>query len=365
MSFELYLTFEFFAAFSTTGIVGTCFVYNMEWITAKYRVILNCIATLTDASSALFIGLAAWYFEANFNAYKLAMAVPGFLVILLFFVLRESPRWLLAQHKYARAIRCISHAAKINGRSLHSKTIEHFRNQPESAFKATTQRVSDDQSGEHVTLLKVLQQKALAFRLFILTLVWFFSVFAYYGIVLASKNAHENKYVSYIVVGLAEIPGSLLTIVIMNRMGRRMSIGMPLLVYGLVLIVSTQLPPKYQILQLLFFIIGRASITLELIALFTYTTELWPTSIRNTALNICSMIARIGSILASLSVLLAKYYVHLPTILYGLVGIISSVLLFAFLPETMHCTKLPETIEETIAIGTDGKPQAVERDQVI
>lgn len=62
------------------------------------------------------------------------------------------------------------------------------------------------------------------------------------------------------------------------------------------------------------------------------------------------MAARFGTMLASISVLSNKFYAHLPVILYGSAALFGSVLLFAFLPETANC-KLPDTIEEAVAIG--------------
>lgn len=63
------------------------------------------------------------------------------------------------------------------------------------------------------------------------------------------------------------------------------------------------------------------------------------------------MAGRLGSILASMSVVLVEYHVDLPAVLYASGAILGSVLLFSFLPETMHCEKLPNTVEEALAIG--------------
>lgn len=355
MTFELYMTLEFLVAFSTAGILSTCFVYNMEWVTARYRVYLNCITSFTNAIGAALIGLAAWYFENDFVAFKLILAIPGFAVFLLYFILGESPRWLLARHKYTQAIQSIQHAGRINGRPPQSKTIELIESHAlHRSIESTAQIASNVEQQEPVTIRNMLKSKVLAFRLFILSIVWLFSLFAYYGVILGSVRIHDNKYLSYIIVGLAEFPAGILSILMLDRIGRRMTIGIPLLVYGLALATSTQLANE-QTALLVLFTVSKAAIGTALIALCTYTTELWPTAVRNTAFNICSMAGRVGSIIASLSVLLLQYYVHLPNILYCSVALISAVLLFVFLPETVNCKKLPDTIEESIAIGRKTK----------
>lgn len=78
---------------------------------------------------------------------------------------------------------------------------------------------------------------------------------------------------------------------------------------------------------------------------------MWPTTVRNTAFNICALFGRMGGILATLTVLLASYYADLPVLLYGSSTIVAAILLFAFLPETKNLKKLPDSIEETINIG--------------
>lgn len=361
MSFELYLALEVLVSGAMTGVCSTCFVFNVEWVTVKYRVILNCLASLADASHVFFVGLTAWYFEASFASFRLMVALPGLLVVLMFFVLGESPRWLLTKRKYSRAIKSLTHAGRINGRRPCDQTIKHIQYQSTQSSIATPHSPVD-KSRPEVTMRGILGEKVLFMRLFVMALVWFSIVFAYYGIVMMSTQAHDNKYLSYVMIGAAELLGVLMTVSLMDRIGRRMTIGVPLLVYGLMLLVYTQVPAQ-SFVQLALLIIGRACIICAFTAVYAYTIELWPTSIRSTTINLCSMVGRVGGILASVSVLLAKHYVYLPNILYGSVTIVGSILLFVFLPETLHSKELPETVSETIAIGRKTATEATQAKQ--
>jgi hypothetical protein len=47
------------------------------------------------------------------------------------------------------------------------------------------------------------------------------------------------------------------------------------------------------------FLIAKGAITGTYAGIYTFTPELFPTVIRNTAMGICSMMARVGAILAS------------------------------------------------------------------
>lgn len=353
MSFNLYLLLEFVASVSTTGIVGACFVYNMEWTTAEYRVRLNTMAVMTDICSPLFIGLAAWRFHHSFAAYRFILAVPGFLLLFLYFVLGESPQWLLVQGKYAQAISSIKNAGRINGRRLSNTIAQQVRQQHEQMAEASRAAHANERV-KQVSIVDLLKQKTLALRLFILSLVWLFVCLAYFGIFLSSTQMHENKYLSFILIGLADLPSAILTILLLDRVGRRLTIGVAMLCYGLVLTAATVLSLGPGPAQLALLVVGKTAITTALFGLYTYSIELWPTAVRNTAFNICEMAGRSGTMLATISILLDAYYVHFTVILCVSAAIFGAILLFVCLPETVNCKQLPNTMDEAIAIGRCG-----------
>lgn len=348
MSFELYWTFEFLASLLSTGMLSAGFIYNMEWTTAKYRVRLVNMSMLMDTLLPYtVVSLTAWYFADNFIGFRMVLALPGFLVLISYVILSESPQWLMAKHKYDRAIKSLSNAAKLNGRTLHARTIQRI----ERLSDLSASGLAGDEHVKNVSMGDVLRQQVLAFRLLIASAVWFFALFAYYGIFFGSTKAHENKYLSFALVGFADIPGTILNELLLNRIGRKLTIGLALPTFSVLLVASTQLSADQAHYQLILFVMGKVAISVACLGLYTFCTEFWPTSARNTAASIGSTAARVGSILASVSMLLAKYYVHLPVLLSAAAAMFAAILIFAFLPETMDCKKLPDTIEEALAIG--------------
>lgn len=353
MSFELYWIFEFFAAFLSTATIGVAFVYNMEWMTAKYRIrstnIFYLVQTCADYGA---ISLAAWYFANNFIAYKLILAVPGFFAVLLYFTFGESPKWLFTQNKYSQAVRSISIAGRINGNPLQSHTIQQIEN---ASALTNKDKCMDNQSNK-VSIGDVLQNKTLAFRLFMVSLISLLVMFAYFGMIFGSTNVHSNKYISFLIIGWADIPAAVINTLLMNRVGRKITIATTLAIYGFLLLLSTQVP-TIGLYRLILFCISKTSIKTAWIGLNTYVSEFWPTSIRNTMYGIAMMVGRAGSILASVSGLLVNYHPNLPWFAYAAAALLSSIMIFVFLPETMHCDKLPDTIDEALDIGKSGRKQ--------
>lgn len=324
----------------------------MEWVLGKHRIHLNSMALFMDAFHPVFIGLAAWYYADSFVRYKLSMALSGFLIIAFYFVLDEPPQWLLARQKYSHLIESIKKAGRINRRPPSAQLIDQIISHPMNTVdKTEEERHNNHDSQQQVTLGDLFRTKALVVRLAAFSFLWLCRTIAYYGIILISTTAHDNKYISFILIGLAEVPGALLSMLILKHVGRRTTNCLSLLVYGLLLLASTQVPTELRVVQLILFCVSRAALKVSTIGICSYASELWPTAVRNRAFNICSFFGRCGAILASLFVLLEVYHPQLPVILYGSAALVAAGMPYLFLPETMHCRKMPDTIEEALAIG--------------
>lgn len=346
-SFEMYTILEFLVAIANAGIISTGFIYNAEWVSSKHRVALASINGVGNSIGCVAIGIAAMFYQNDFRAFKLWMSIPSLSVILLYFVLRESPRWLLARQKYVQAVQSIRYAAKVNGKCLTDKTAQTIESKSIRGINSAKNCV---ENCDQTTLGSVLRRKRLALRFFVLSLVWFFSLFSYYGVILGSTGLHENKYMSFIIVAVAELPGVVLALFIMDRLGRRTSVGGTLLICGIAIVTSSFLTRDQWIWQMVLFVIGKAALTTTFLSLYTYTSELWPTTVRNTIMNICSMLGRVGSITASFNVLLIDEFPYLPSFLCGLSATLAAILVFTFLPETLN-KKLPDTVDDAIEIG--------------
>ncbi|KAK5887840.1 hypothetical protein CesoFtcFv8_016401 [Champsocephalus esox] len=77
---------------------------------------------------------------------------------------------------------------------------------------------------------------------------------------------------------------------------------------------------------------------------YTFSSELFPTVIRSTAMGCCSMAARIGSIISPFIIYLGQFNKSLPYILIGGFALCGALLCF-LLPETFG-KPLPETMAQ-------------------
>ncbi|NWT47195.1 S226A protein, partial [Uria aalge] len=82
-------------------------------------------------------------------------------------------------------------------------------------------------------------------------------------------------------------------------------------------------------------VIGKGCLSASFNCVFLYTTELYPTPIRQTGLGFGSTMARVGGIVAPLVKMMDEYYPFLPPAVYGVAPVVAAVAA-GFLPETLN-----------------------------
>ncbi|CAM0145306.1 unnamed protein product [Urochloa decumbens] len=141
----------------------------------------------------------------------------------------------------------------------------------------------------------------------LLWLVHFASYFAYYGLVyliselssVKSQPKDSSLYINVLVTSFAEFPGLLLAAILIDRIGRRVTLGgMILLCCAFLAPLATQLREGLSIILLF---CARTCVMGAFAVLHVYSPEIYPTSCRNTGVGFASVIGRIGTIVAPLT----------------------------------------------------------------
>ena len=175
----------------------------------------------------------------------------------------------------------------------------------------------------------------------------------YYGLSLSADKIKmtDNFYLRFIMICLVEIPPYLLLPFIIDMWGRTQ------LVPGICCIVAdflTQGTAHFAILALGAKMGAATAFNIS----FMYTAQLYPTSIRNTAVGICSTVARFGGLMAPW---VGKYLPdkgsrpkELPLYLFGGFGVLGGHCAL-LLPDTLEFP-LPYTFDDIEDIKKNSKP---------
>lgn len=339
-SYNMYLLMEFITAIFGTFLYGSGFVLALEWVSSKYRVLTSIIVSTTVPFSEVLLALCAMHFP-NFRTLLLVIFAPGLLIIVYHWLLPESTRWLYVSGRYNKAEFQLRRMAEANNTKISQQSLDALRYQ----YQQEREKI-DKQRKKQLAFAPVFRNKTLFLRFVNLSLCWVVNAFVYFGIGITSAQMHTsgNKYVSFMIISAAEIPGIFLVWVLLDRIGRRHLISGALILNGLSIIASTFVPNEYKVISLLLFIVAKCTITCAFSSLYVFTAELWPTNLRNTLMNLCSMIGRVGGMLASSVIPLMYIAPELPFILFGLAALVASMLVLLN-PET-NGRKLPDTFEE-------------------
>uniref|UniRef100_A0A8D0FWL0 Solute carrier family 22 member 7 n=1 Tax=Strix occidentalis caurina TaxID=311401 RepID=A0A8D0FWL0_STROC len=168
--------------------------------------------------------------------------------------------------------------------------------------------------------------------------------FSYYGMSMNLTGFGLNMYLSQFLLGIVEIPAKMIMYVLVNRVGRRQSQAWALILTGLSIGANVIIPKTFTSLRPVVAIMGKGFSEAAFTTVFLYTSELYPTILRQNGMGYTSFVARLGGALAPLVFLLDEVWRSLPEVMYCGVAVCCGSVAF-LLPETLN-VRLPEGIED-------------------
>uniref|UniRef100_S4NX64 Solute carrier family 22 member 21 n=2 Tax=Pararge aegeria TaxID=116150 RepID=S4NX64_9NEOP len=188
---------------------------------------------------------------------------------------------------------------------------------------------------EKESVKDILASKETMLRLIVTSFCFFTSSFVYYGLAVHSVLLPGNKYTNFVLTSIASFPGDLIALYTFKKFGRKISLQSGYVCSAVFLIAQTYTPDSLSWLKILLFLCGKLGVVVCFTGIYTYSLELFPTSVRGTLVGVGNTAARLGSMLAPLTPLLTSELNALPSILFSTTAIVAALLL-TFTPETMN-----------------------------
>ena len=323
-------------------------VPGLPWVTlstfmANLITVPNALGEVIPSLVAL--GLRDW------KEYTAAVsAFIAFSAIVWFFV-PESPRWLIAKGKTEEARELIENAARVNKVKLSPEIFEADPNEARAKEAPT-----EDIPVYGFTDMFRRSQLPITLSLFI---CWPVITLLFYGLTLSADKIKmtDNVFLSYSLVCLLEIPAYIALPLVIDVVGRKPLFFLTQFIPGVCCIVAAFLTPGTVIFAILA-LGAKMGASAAFNVTYIYTAQLYPTSIRSSAVGACSTMARVGGML---SPVIGKYLIStgmvdekLPMILFGAFGIVGG-LCALILPDTVGFP-LPNTFEDIEEIKKNSKP---------
>ncbi|KAL0880319.1 hypothetical protein ABMA27_002771 [Loxostege sticticalis] len=343
-NFNLYLALEFLESFIASGLYNVGIIMLVEVGGETKRVTAGVLF-----SYAVYVGEVSYAVIAmGFKYWKyviIAIYSPMFIYISYIFLLKESTRWQMIRGKMDEVKATFKSIAKTNKLNISDEEIDAMSDEDiRSKFNVQLQK-------ERESMKDIIGSRSIMTRLAVSSVCFFTSSFLYYGLVVNAIYLPGDKYVNFILSSVASFPGDLIAYYCLNRFGRRITLQCGYITCAVFLIAQSYTPETIIWLKVLLFLIGKLGVVVCFTSIYTYSMELFPTSVRGSLFGWGTTVARVGGLLAPLTPLLAVKFTALPSIIFAATSIMSAIAT-SFTPETKYLP-LFDTIAQVDAYKTD------------
>ncbi|ESO89316.1 hypothetical protein LOTGIDRAFT_106549 [Lottia gigantea] len=337
--FIVFVLLRFVNGTATAGVFTTCFVLSVEIVGPSKRAFTGIVIEFFFAiGMIIYAGMG--YFIRDWHYLEIAASIPVVLFLGYWWIIPESPRWLLSENKEEEAEEIIRHAAKVNKVKLDEKLF--------------LQSVEEDEKQEKANIFQLFKYRVLAFRTFIIFFNWMVVSMVYFGLSLNSDNLGAGSlFLNFFLVGLVEFPAYTICLVFLDRKGRRVLHTCSMLTSGIACIITIftilYAGEGQQWLTVTFAMIGKLGATMGFAVIYVFSSELFPTVVRQAGMGFSSSCARLGGMISPYVTIGGDFGRALPMIIFGSLSI-GAAILTLYLPETYN-KDLPETIEDGKRFG--------------
>ncbi|XP_064078920.1 organic cation transporter protein-like [Macrobrachium nipponense] len=360
-SFIIYIILKTAVTFFMMGITTGCFVHVIEMCTSSQRSSVGTTGTLPWSLGFMLVpGIAC--LVKPWRWLQVAYTLPLLFTSSYYWIMTESPRWLISHGRYREAVEILSRAAKVNGRAFppSDAVIVSMKNISPPRKPTTEAKTFHPVVGHLRHLMVLLLRKEYRKKILISYFCWFASCMVYYGISLNSTNLSTDPYL-YVVLGcVVELPTYFIAWFCISHLGRKLSLIICYLVSsaavcGIAIILATLETVPFSLLMFLC-LSGKIAIITSFVICFVYTSELFPTRYRPLAMGQSNVMARVGSITAPyINDILGTEILWAPSAMFAVISAIA-----AFL-----CPLLPETRGSIMAENVENKKEREDDNNII
>ncbi|XP_068183443.1 solute carrier family 22 member 7-like isoform X2 [Antennarius striatus] len=351
-SYSLFVVLRFLTGVGLTGISIISIVLSVEWVDVEHRSFIGVVGSLSPTVGGMMLAGLAFLIK-DWRALVMTVTAPTAVALLTWWWIPESARWLLTSGKVERAQFYLDQCAKFNKRPKPSSTLilEEQCSQCFSGlwvlFNANMKTVSTMKTGEqnkNYTFLDLIKTPKLRKITLVTGMVWAGVAFTYYGISLNITGFGLNMYLTHFLYAAIEIPAKLTTYCLLNIIGRRWCQVGSLILTGTCIAINIFVPKDLWYVRAAVAVLGKGLSGCSFTTVYLYTTELFPTVLRQNGMGFTSFTCRVGMSLAPLILLLEDLWRPLSQIIFWSMATTCG-LLCLLLPETLN-VKLPETVDD-------------------
>ncbi|CAK1549985.1 unnamed protein product [Leptosia nina] len=320
------------------------FIISLELAGPNYRSFVT-VMTCIFYTLGLILLSGVTYVLRDWRSLALATSVPFFFYYLYWFVLPESPRWLLMKERLEEANNILKTIARVNGKELPEEYTSKLQKQ---VLEQKEKGVKETKNASAFALCKTPNMRL---KTILITLNWCASEMVYVGLSYYGPAIGSSQYMSFFLSSAVEIPSYIVCWILMDKVGRRWPLCLSMVISGIFCMVTVLLPSDAETETLILYLISKCFISASFLIIYPYAGELYPTELRGVGIGTSAYIGGLGLIVIPFINYLGTSNLVLPLVLMGALSVVGGLTCLR-LPETLH-TSLPQTAEDGEEIGKD------------
>jgi len=239
--------------------------------------------------------------------------------------LRESPRWLYANHLTNDFVDTVLHIASVNGTYKETKAALLEPYSKDFLRKHSFKSISDaNENRRHIyDYLDLVRFDSIRMLTLKNIYLWVISGFSFYGLLLNLENLTGNIYLDSYVTYSAEFFSEVFSGYISHKIGRKTTISISFLLATIGCFIFSFV--KFMYIDVIFLFIASLGIAAAFNILYIYSNELFPTNIRSLAITMFCLFNRLSASCVPLLLIVLKDVIFIIGVLsFGALFVIST-----------------------------------------
>ncbi|KAK0411991.1 hypothetical protein QR680_005971 [Steinernema hermaphroditum] len=322
-NYYLFLVFRFIIGATSDSYLTIASILSCEVIAGDGRNWMGLIFTVAWVLGYLYVGVIS-KFISNWQHFYLAGVVPGLLTIGLYWVIPESPHWLIAHGKIDGIKRYILQAERFNNTKIDLHQCQ-----------ATKEKLTNSNRERRRSIWRVLKNKTILAMLLINGFITLVHQMYYFALTLTSSKLSSEPFIGYVLSGLVEIPAGIVTLPLLHFFGRRTLTVTSLIFQGAFVAVCPYVKAdNLEWVKITFNLLGKFSNGITSITHPLLISEVMPTTVRTLLFSIINIPQSLGILFAPYVKYLRFFdYEQMPILILCALSICAG-LLALMLPET-------------------------------
>ncbi|XP_009800311.1 organic cation/carnitine transporter 7-like [Nicotiana sylvestris] len=240
-------------------------------------------------------------------------SIPSFAALFLYIFTVESPRYLCAKGRINDAYDILRKIAEVNKTELPPGMLvsDEVTDLNEELLSPGENKTSSFNSG--FSSLLMLLSPSLRRNTLLIWVVFIGNTFSYYGIILLTSqfsseqsrhssvalymNNDQSLYRNVLITSLAEIPGLLISAIMVEKGGRKFTMAL-MYIFCILFLLPLLMSRLHESLTTTLLFGARMLITANFDISSVYCREIYPTSVRSTGIGVASSLGRIGAMIS-------------------------------------------------------------------